>query len=94
MRAALFLTCLALAACDQAPDLGIDVSPALAGADYPALVPLDPLLATRTPVNDTTDATTRSLQARVAALQSRARTLRARSVVDPATRARLRNGLR
>ena len=93
MRAALFLSCLVLAACSQFPELEGTISPDLAGTDYPALVPIEQLLADSAPVVSDPAATSQSLEERVAALRNRARLLQRRAVVDSATRARLLAGI-
>lgn len=93
MRAAAALLCLTLTACTQFPELEGTVAPDVEAADFPALIPLDPLMATTAPVVSDPVQTTQTLQARVAALRARARTLQRRSIVDPATRARLQAAL-
>ncbi len=90
MRAATALLCLTLTACTQFPDLDNTVSPAVEASEFPALVPLEPLLAASAPVVSDPVQTTETLEARVAALRARARALQQRSIVDPATRARMR----
>jgi len=93
MRAAPILLCLALAACTQFPVLDSTVSPDVENADFPALVPLEPLLAASDPIVTNPEQTTQNLNARVAALRARANALQRRAIVDAATRARLRRGI-
>ena len=81
---------LLLAGCTQFPDLDATVPPSVEDAPFPTLVPLEPLLAANTAVVSDPEATTQSLQARVAALRTRARSLQSRPVIDAGTRARLR----
>ncbi|WP_299146035.1 hypothetical protein [uncultured Tateyamaria sp.] len=94
MRATPILFCLVLAACAQFPELDSTVSPDVANADFPALVPLEPLLAASDPIVSDPDQTTQTLNRRVAALRARANALQRRPIVDAATRARLRQGIR
>lgn len=75
MRRAAPALCLVLAACG-------------ADADYPALMPLDQLLAEPAPAATTPAAVQADLSTRAAALSARAQTLRG-PVIDPATRARM-----
>lgn len=96
MRPAL-LTLLAIAACTQFPDLDSRTTRAAMNAPYPALVPLDALLA-GLPAMDRGEVITRGLEGRAAGLRARAAALRARAVIDSGTRARLaaavaRNGI-
>ncbi|WP_299654444.1 hypothetical protein [uncultured Tateyamaria sp.] len=89
MRAAAALLCLTLTACTQFPELDDTVSPSVQAADFPALLPLEPLMARAAPVVSDPVETTQTLEARVSALRARARALQRRSIVDPATRARM-----
>ncbi|WP_299691089.1 hypothetical protein [uncultured Tateyamaria sp.] len=84
---------LIVAGCTQFPDLDATVPPAAVNAPFPTLVPLEPLLAANAAVVSDPEATTQSLQARVAALRNRARLLQVRPVIDTGTRARLRRAL-
>lgn len=93
MRAAPYLLCLALCACTQFPELDGTVTPDLENADFPDLVPLEPLLARTQPVVANPVQTTQALEARLSALRARARVLQGRSIVDSDTRARLRSTL-
>ncbi|MBA85399.1 hypothetical protein ACSSNL_02615 [Thalassobius sp. S69A] len=79
MRPVLFLLLTPLfplcAGCAQLPDLDDHVTPAARQAPYPALVPLEPLLAgaTETAISENTDP---QLRARAAALRARAQRMR------------------
>lgn len=83
---------LALSACTQFPTLDRTITPDLAEAEYPALVPLDPLLAQATAGRVDAQATQAQLAARVARLRTRAARLRG-SVLSGRERQRLREGL-
>lgn len=85
MRAAPIVLCLALSACTQFPALDGTVTPDLKNADFPDLVPLDPLLANTQPVIADPVQTTQALEARVAALRARARALQRRSISNSST---------
>lgn len=89
MRAAAALLCLSLTACTQFPELDGTVEPSLEGADFPALLPLEPLLAGAAPVVSDPVETADTLERRIEALRARARALQRRDIVDPATRARM-----
>lgn len=80
---------VALAACTQFPELDGTVAPDLAQADFPDLVPLEPLLNARAPVIADPEQTSATLDARVAALRARAAALQRGAVVDAQTRQRL-----
>ena len=82
----------ALSSCTQFPELDVSVPPSAEAARYPDLQPLDPLLAREGQLAQDNAQTEADLEARVAALQARAARLR-RQVIDPATRARMRNGV-
>ncbi|WP_147106510.1 hypothetical protein [Tateyamaria sp. syn59] len=94
MRAPAAFFCLTLAACTQFPDLDDAVSPDVAASDFPALVPLEPLIAGAQPIVGDPVATTENLETRIADLRARASALQRRPVVDPATRARMQNRMR
>ncbi|XDB00080.1 hypothetical protein AB1M95_09325 [Sulfitobacter sp. LCG007] len=64
-----------LAGC-EAPLTDATISPAAEASDYPALVPLDPLVARMDAVQIDAPATQTALQSRVGALRSRADALR------------------
>lgn len=78
-----------LGACTQFPELDAHVSPAAEKADFPKLVPLEPLLAARTGGENPGPEIAQNLSSRVAALRARANRLRG-SVLSPPERARLR----
>ncbi|MEO0864281.1 MAG: hypothetical protein AAFY39_06780, partial [Pseudomonadota bacterium] len=82
-----------LAGCTEFPALDGTIPPQAEAADFPELVPLAPLLATRRNLGTDAQATTRSLEARIANLQARARALQGRPVLDSNTRARLRGAI-
>lgn len=82
---------VALSGCADFPELEGTVPAALEQADYPKLVPIEPLLAGADEVQITPD-TRSGLAARAAALRARAAHLR-RTVVDGGTRARMRAGI-
>lgn len=86
-------TFLLTAACTQFPALDSRATPELLAADYPALVPIDPLLATATAGQIDTVKTETALTGRVAGLQARAARLRG-SVLSRAEKQRLAQGLR
>lgn len=90
MRAATLFLCLSLPACTQFPALEGTISPELANADYPALVPTETL--TREPVTaDARRAETESaVNARAAALRARANAMNSGSIVDSTTKTRLK----
>ncbi|WP_299042894.1 hypothetical protein [uncultured Tateyamaria sp.] len=89
MRAAAALLCFSLAACTQFPDLDGTVPPSVEAADFPALLPLEPLMARAAPIVSDPVETANTLERRIAALRARARALQRRDIVDPATRARM-----
>ena len=95
MKAAWFIANLglvaALAACTDFPELNDAVPPALETADFPNLVPVEPLLA-RAEDMQITEETTAGITARVSRLRARAARLK-HSVVDRGTRARMRDGV-
>ncbi len=82
-----------LGACTQFPQLDARVTPALAASDYPALVPVEPVLAQATQGRVDPAQTQANLQARVANLRARANRLRG-SVLTGRERQRLAQGLR
>ncbi|WP_370401087.1 hypothetical protein [Sulfitobacter sp. JB4-11] len=84
---------LAVGACTQFPELDRTVTPELATADFPALVPLDPILANAQVAQSANRQTEAVLEARVANLRARAARLRG-SVLTGRERQRLAEGLR
>lgn len=83
---------LLAAGCTTFPELDGAVSPTAEAADYPDLVPLEPLLVAAEATGPSPQATTQSLNARVSALRARAAGLR-RGIIDPATRRRMAAGV-
>ncbi|HHB80594.1 MAG TPA: hypothetical protein ENK83_02440 [Aliiroseovarius sp.] len=82
-----FFLVLAAAGCSQFPELDQEVSARARAAQYPQILPLEGM-------QHDLQASGRgsgmgNLPARLARLQSRARSMRARPVVDRATRARM-----
>ena len=95
-RASLFAALGALllltGACTQFPQLDARVTPTLEAAEYPALVPLAPILASaQTSGTDPAQANA-TIDARISALKARAARLRG-SVLSGAERQRLAQGL-
>ncbi len=82
-----------LAACTQFPALDATITPELAAADYPELVPLEPLLAQASAGRIDPVATQSGLTGRVAGLRARAARLRG-SVLTGNERVRLAEGMR
>lgn len=80
-------------ACTQFPALDRTLTPELESAAYPALVPLAPVLASAQTTRVEPQRATAAIDARVAALKSRAARLRG-SVLSGRERQRLANGLR
>jgi len=94
-RPALWITAIALTAtgaCTQFPELDRTITPALENADYPALVPMAPILAKAKAGRIDPSQTQIALQGRVALLRARAARLRG-SVLSGRERQRLREGL-
>ena len=76
MRVLALLTCLTVTACADIPELDDRVSPAGLAAPNPQIMPLDPIAVTASDAI-VSDETTEALQARAAALQTRAAEIRA-----------------
>ncbi len=91
-RPALLSIALLLSACTQFPALDKTITPALEASDYPALVPIEPLLADATAGQIDAAQTEAALSARVARLRARAASLRG-SVLTGRETQRLQNGL-
>lgn len=79
-------------ACTQFPALDGTVPASAEAAAFPALVPLEPLLANIDATSTDTQATTGAINSRVSRLKSRAERLR-RGVVDSQTRSRMTTGV-
>jgi hypothetical protein len=86
-----FFLLAVMAACTRFPDLESVVAPEVRAAPYPALVPIEPLLAGLT-AEQITPEVEAGLAGRMAALQARAARLR-KTVVDDTTRDRMRQGV-
>lgn len=82
-----------LGACAQFPELDRTVTPELAAAPFPALVPVEPLLAQATAGRVDPVQTEAALQGRLSRLRARAARLRG-GVLTGRERQRLREGLR
>ncbi|MEM1387715.1 MAG: hypothetical protein AAGG54_08905 [Pseudomonadota bacterium] len=88
LKAWLFPTLLfGLAGCADFPDLGKSISPEARRAEFPQLVPIEPLLERRNAAR-TTGLEADRLEARAAALRARAALLRG-ITIDDDTRQRL-----
>ncbi|MEM6305765.1 MAG: hypothetical protein AAF744_13690 [Pseudomonadota bacterium] len=93
-RAALLfvpLLALGLSSCTQFPELDRTITPELEAADFPDLVPVEPLLAQATAGQVNAEATEAALIGRVARLRARAARLRG-SVLSGRERQRLSQG--
>ncbi|MGV6811073.1 MAG: hypothetical protein ACWA47_02415 [Brevirhabdus sp.] len=91
MRRTVFVVCLSigLTGCAEFPDLDASVSAQGRAADFPALLPMDALLArANTPVRLDAGSGAR-LAARAAALHRRARLLRQIRLIDAQARRRM-----
>ena len=88
---ALALSAALLAGCSDFPELDNAVSPTARKAGYPALLPIDQLIAGAQEVQ-ITEETISGLQSRLARLNARAARLRG-PVIDATTRARMRTAL-
>ena len=93
MQRLILILCLgALAACSDFPELDRAVPDSATQGPYPTLVPVGQILNGPEPI--ATEAAVAGLAGRVAALRARAARLQARAVIDRATRARMRRGVR
>jgi len=81
-----------LGACTTFPALDHTITPTLEAADYPALVPLGPVLTASAAVGTEPVPATATIDGRVAALKARAARLRG-SVLSGRERQRLAKGL-
>lgn len=95
MRPALLLVIptVLLTGCAQFPELDATVTPVQENADFPKLVPIEPLLARATAGRVDAPATQANLEGRVARLRARAARLQG-SVLTGRERQRLAQGLR
>ena len=84
---------LGASACTQFPQLDRTITPQLENADYPALVPVEPLLAQAKAGQVDPVQTESQLQGRLSRLRARAARLRG-SVLSGRERQRLREGLK
>ncbi|KIN64501.1 hypothetical protein Z946_3393 [Sulfitobacter noctilucicola] len=93
--AQILITCfgLGMGACTQFPDLDSTQTAEIDAAAYPALVPLEPLLAQAQTTGPDPVQTQGALDARLSALRARANGLRG-TVLTNAEKERLRAGLR
>jgi len=82
-----------LAACTQLPPLEHTITAEMEAAEYPALVPIAPLLAEVQATNTQPQQETAAIDARISALRARAARLRG-SVLSGSEQQRLSNGLR
>lgn len=92
----MIITALALglaAGCTQFPELDHTQTDDLYNADYPALVPIEPILARIEPVGDTAQQTQQGIDSRLSALRNRADQMRG-TVLSAAERRKLQTGLR
>ncbi len=83
---------LVMFGCTQVPELEATIPDHLRDAPYPELIALDEAFGTVHPPREQAGRIERQLAARRARLQSRAKGLNAR-VLDPATRARMREAI-
>jgi len=88
----LILLVPALGACTQFPDLDHTQTTRLENADYPALVPIEPILARASAPSVDPAREQAALNSRLAALRARASRMRG-SVLTGAEKQRLANGL-
>lgn len=88
----LLATLSLVGACAEFPALERTITPELTAADYPALVPLGPVLASAQSVGTEPVQATATIDGRVSALKARAARLRG-SVLSGRERQRLEKGL-
>ncbi|WP_428928461.1 hypothetical protein [Marinibacterium sp. SX1] len=89
MLAGMGAMALALAGCIEVPALDRAGDPDVTGGDYPALIPLGPVVAASVDPVATGTELQGDLAGRVARLQGRADSLRRDEVLDPEARQRL-----
>ena len=87
------LLALGVSACTQFPQLDRTITPELENSEFPALVPIEPLLATASTGRVDPVATQAELQGRLSRLRARAAGLRG-SVLTGRERQRLAQGFR
>ena len=92
-RLSILIAVLALGACTQFPELDNTITPDLERAEFPALVPVEPLLAAATAGRVDPVQTETALLGRLSRLRARADRLRG-SVLSGRERQRLREGMR
>ena len=90
---ALFCLTVLCAGCTQFPELDFTQTAALEAADYPALVPIEPIIASVDQPGSDPVAEQTQLDARLAGLRARATRLRG-GVLSAAEKKRLEEGLR
>ncbi|WP_137703084.1 hypothetical protein [Marimonas lutisalis] len=88
---AIIIVLATLAGCSEFPELDDAVSPEMDQADYPALVPVEPLIAAAQGAQ-ITEETGASVLGRVAALKAKAAGLSG-TIVDEASRKRMQIGV-
>lgn len=81
---------LSLTACAEFPEVDAATSPEVSSAEYPRLLPFEDILVAQDP--RATEAVSNDVQARAAALRSRADRLR-NPVIDPASQSRMDQGV-
>ncbi|KHA52901.1 hypothetical protein [Sulfitobacter geojensis] len=89
----LCLTAALLTGCTQFPELDRTQSATLEAADYPALVPIEPLLARAAATTTDPVQTEGNLNSRLAGLRARANAMRG-AVLSDAEKRRLESGRR
>jgi hypothetical protein len=87
------MTAAVLTGCTQFPELDHTQSATLEAAEYPALVPIEPLLARATATGTDPVQTENNLNSRLAGLRARANAMRG-AVLSDAEKRRLETGLR
>lgn len=93
MRLIVMIAIVGLGACTDFPEIDVTIDAAARSADFPTLLPLDPLLAkSNIATTQITPASVAAFDARIANLRSRASRLRG-PVIDAATRTRMRHGV-
>lgn len=92
-RALSAFAALWLAGCTTFPDLDATQTADLAEADYPALVPIDPILAGIKPADSTAQDTRSDFDARLAGLRARSQAMRGQ-VLSAREKRRLEEGIR